>query len=155
MKSLGQEETLIRFTSQRELEGLAVDKGLRLRPFFYLAAFVVVLSFFGLMLARRGSAEITVLRQAGALYGEIAGGKTANYFSIRIVNRGLHAEQYKIKAVEGVQFVCSICEGDIEADSDRRGSLIVIFDSSVKERDLTIQINQETLPIKLLSPKGT
>lgn len=155
MKNLGQAEGLISFKSQRELDGLVVDKGLRTRPLLYFVGLLVVLVIFGTMLTMRKSADITVLRQAGALYGEISDGRIANYYSLRIVNRSLHGEDFKIVPVEGFQFICSLCGEEIAADSDRRGSLIVIFDRAVKEPNLTIQINQERLPIKLISPGGS
>ncbi len=96
---------LIGYTSQAKLERkgagrLAVSK-LRARTILYPGAICLVAGLLALAIARRGTAEVTLVRAIGAPYAVQATGDVHNMARLRIDNHSDADRQYHIALVDG------------------------------------------------------
>jgi cytochrome c oxidase accessory protein FixG len=89
---------LVRYTSQAELDG-EPRRWLRPRVVLYPVLLVVVWGALALAVARRESADVTVLRAPGGPFAILPSGDVSNHVRIKIVNRGAAPERYLVQLV--------------------------------------------------------
>jgi cytochrome c oxidase accessory protein FixG len=99
MDRLGRARGLIRYSSQDELTG-ARRQLLRPRVVIYPAIFAIVVGLFVMALGSRPTADVTVLRVAGAPFQLLSGELVSNQVRLRIVNRGRTERSYTVEVVE-------------------------------------------------------
>ena len=111
MEKVGRPTGLIRYSSQRSLEG-APRKGIRARLAVYPALLSVLLLSAGYLLATRQDGAIAVLRTQGVPYTvrtDAAGAGTVesveSIVRLRIDNRTREARTYSVSAADGVELV--------------------------------------------------
>jgi len=92
---------LIRYTSQRELEG-GKTRWLRFRLIGYSVVLLVMATAFAWRLTTRVPLEITAIRERNALYTENAAGEIENVYTLRILNMDERAHGYRLRA-EGLE----------------------------------------------------
>jgi cytochrome c oxidase accessory protein FixG len=110
MDKMGYEPGLIRYASERELEG-GKTHWLRPRLFGYVAAILVMATAFSWRIYARVPLEMTVLRDRNQLYTEIAPGEIANVYTLQILNMDEEAHSYRLR-IEGLED--ARIEGDVE-----------------------------------------
>lgn len=87
MDKLGQPGGLVRYASEREIEG-GKTKLVRPRPVFYGVALLCVVVVFGLLLNGRQSLEMDVVRDAkGGAFSQTADGRVSNLYLVRLINK--------------------------------------------------------------------
>ena len=109
MTKLGRPTGLIRYSSQRALEGTP-RKGIRARLVVYPAMLLVLVSASVYMLATREDAAVAVLRTQGVPYKVLAGKPTEapvveSIVRMRIDNRTREARSYIVRGGAGVELV--------------------------------------------------
>ncbi|MCA8942632.1 MAG: cytochrome c oxidase accessory protein CcoG [Planctomycetes bacterium] len=115
MAKLGQAPGLVRYDSQRGLEG-GKRRFVRPRLFFYIVMFLIGVTVFAFAASERTPYELDVLRQRGAPY-TIDNGVVQNSFTVRIFNKqpDKHTFELVLPAMPGVEFTAPIRQ--IELDS--------------------------------------
>ena len=101
MDKLGRPRGLIRYASQRSLEG----KGrhwLRPRLVAYPAIITVLVTIMAVVFISRESAFVTIIRGPGSPFTVLEGGMVANPIKIKIHDRSVAGAQYSI-SVEGIE----------------------------------------------------
>ena len=121
MDRVGKPRGLIRLSSQHALEtrGRARTRLVRPRILVYPAIIGVLLSLMGFVLAHRGNADVTVLRQLNAPYVVTEDGSVRNQLRVKVVNRADGPRTYRM-SLEGVddaqilapQFPLTVKKGD-------------------------------------------
>jgi cytochrome c oxidase accessory protein FixG len=99
MERLGKPRGLIRFSSQARMAG-EVGRWLRPRVLVYPAIIVALLSAFGVILAHKQSADVTLLRGLGRPFDELTPGEITNQLRVKIRNRSGDAANYAVALVE-------------------------------------------------------
>ena len=131
MDKMGYERGLIRYASERELEG---DKTHWLRPRLigYVAAILVMATAFSWRIYSRVPLEMTIIRDRNQLYTEIAPGEIANIYTLQIVNMDEAMHSYQLR-IEG------LTEGRIDG-----------------EQALTMNGSEvRTLPLRVIAPRDS
>ncbi len=100
MDRIGRPRGLIRYTSQEALAGKP-RRLLRPRVVLYPLAFALAFGTLLVALANKDSADVTVLRGAGAPFTEEPDGRISNQVRIKVTNRGGKEARYRIE-VAGV-----------------------------------------------------
>ena len=95
MDKIDRPRGLIRYTSREILES-GKRHILRPRVIAYPLLLVVVFSALGLALARKDSADITVLRGLGSPFMELPSGEISNQIRVKLVNRSGQPREYQI-----------------------------------------------------------
>mgnify|MGYP002780141474 CR=1 FL=1 len=96
MTKVGKPTGLIRYTSRRELDG-GRTRLVRARTVIYPTVLVALLGAFGWTLAHKESAEVTVLRGAGAPFTiDPATGRVINQVRVKVRNESGEARAYTI-----------------------------------------------------------
>jgi cytochrome c oxidase accessory protein FixG len=87
MNKLGRPEGLVRYASEREIEG-GKTKFVRPRPAFYAAALICLVTAFGMLLASRQPLELDAVRDSkkGA-FSQSADGRVTNQYNVRLINK--------------------------------------------------------------------
>lgn len=146
---------LIRAASEMELQGQVKGRKMRLRPLLYLTLLLVNLGIVFYLVARRDLLKTTILRQASSTFVEISPERTANYFSVRVVNQGHTRERFEMSAPEGVDLICSLCGRDIEPNQEIRGNLVVFFNPQKVSGHVTLLMkgSEKSIDLPLLSAR--
>ncbi|PIQ62524.1 MAG: cytochrome c oxidase accessory protein CcoG [Bacteroidetes bacterium CG12_big_fil_rev_8_21_14_0_65_60_17] len=100
MDNIGKPRGLIRYTSERELEG-GKTRLLRPRTVVYAAALVFVLSAFSLVLSQRSDFDVNIGRAVGEPYAELGDGRIANRLRFRVRNQTPQPASFSIRTAEG------------------------------------------------------
>lgn len=97
MARRGKARGLIRISSQSRMEG---DGGRWLRPrlILYAAVMLSLLTAFGTVLARKRTADVTLLRRPGTPFHELTPGEITNQIGVKITNRSGADACYRIEA---------------------------------------------------------
>ncbi len=99
MEKTGQPKGLIRYSSQAALEGQPT-KVVRPRTVIYLGAIALLVGAFTVVLAGKGTFDVTILRGLGRPYLSDEQGVVENTLRVRIVNRSGVPRRYVIDVVE-------------------------------------------------------
>ena len=99
MDRIGKPRGLIRFSSQARMEG---EPGRLLRPrvILYPLVLLALMSVFGVVLASKQPADVTLLRGIGAPFNTLASGEVTNQLRVKIKNRSAQDAAYRIDVVE-------------------------------------------------------
>jgi cytochrome c oxidase accessory protein FixG len=106
MDKIGRPRGLVRYTSREELAG-AARRLLRPRVVIYPLLLVVAWGALGVALARRETAEVTLLRGIGVPFTILPDGEISNQMRIKIANRGTEERAYRLELAnaEGLTLV--------------------------------------------------
>ncbi len=147
---------LIRPTSEMELQGKAKTRKLRLRPFFYLILLLCNVGLVIFLVARRDSLKATVLRQPASTFVELSPDRTANYFSVRVVNQGHTKETFQLIVPASIDLICSLCGQSVEPNQELSGNLVVFFNQQKIKGSVQLFIKGSEKPLDLpLLSRGT
>jgi polyferredoxin len=126
MTKLGRPTGLIRYGSQRTLAG-EPRRGVRMRLVVYPLLLAVLLTAFGVLLARRKDAFVAVLRTQGVPYVVQAAGaadeRIESIVRMRIDNRARDARRYLARGAEGVTLAR---DAAVEVPGDGSGEVDVV-----------------------------
>ena len=99
MDRLGKPRGLIRFSSQARIEGQS-GRMLRPRVVIYPALMLVLIAAFTVVMARKQTADVTLLRGVGgAPFTQLASGEIVNQIRVKITNRNAGPAVYRIEVV--------------------------------------------------------
>jgi cytochrome c oxidase accessory protein FixG len=161
MTKLKKPTGLIRFSSQARIEG---EPGRLIRPrvLIYPAVMLVLLTGFGLALAGKQSADITLLRGLGKPFLELTPGEVTNQIRVKIKNRSGRDAEYKIEIVGDIPATITTSENPIsvEANQSRMEPVSIAVPQSVFEDgkyDITLRISDgadfsEEMTYRMLGP---
>ena len=100
MRKMGYEPGLVRYTSERELEG-GKTHWLRPRIIGYIAMLTVMISVFSYNVLTRMPLEMTVIRDRNTLFVETADGGVENIYRLHIVNMDPEPHTF-VLSVDGI-----------------------------------------------------
>ncbi|MBP7146901.1 MAG: cytochrome c oxidase accessory protein CcoG [Acidobacteria bacterium] len=103
MDRLGRPRGLIRYSSQDALAGRR-SKVLRPRVILYPLVLVLLLGLLGASLARRESADVTLLRGIGSPFAVLPDGSISNQLRVKVVNRGAADASYLVELLGAPEF---------------------------------------------------
>jgi cytochrome c oxidase accessory protein FixG len=121
MSKMGYDPGLIRYTSERELEGGSTH-WLRPRLIGYICVLLVMFTAFSWRLASRVPLDITVIRERTQLYVENSNGEIENIYTLRLLNMDEEMHSYVLR-IEGLENGRIIGETEVTLDSDEVRSL--------------------------------
>jgi len=162
MDKIGRPRGLIRYSSQRRLEG---DTARRIRPrvVLYPAMLTIVLAGFITALATRADAHVTLLRGAGKPYNVMDDGHIANNLTVKIRNRINKVEDFSIQVL-GVDGATVLSDRNPAAIAGFHLDTLPILIQAPPEAfshakiDATIRITTDEgfskdIPVKLFGPR--
>ncbi len=149
MRKMGYEPGLVRYTSERELEG-GKTHWLRPRIIGYIVMLTVMVSVFSYNVVSRVPLEMTVIRDRNNLYVETADGGVENIYRLHIVNmdRNPHTFVLTIDGIEGAS-VKGTTRYAMLGSEDREVTLRVRADKAAltsPSTDLNFEIVAEDMP---------
>lgn len=167
MTKVGKPTGLIRYTSRDALAGKA-RRLLRARTILYPAAFTLTFGGFLVAIGVKDDADVTLLRGVGAPFTVMADGRVSNQVRIKIANRTLVPQRYRI-TVEQLGAAGGATGADVIAPENplligptetRETSVFVIVPVSVftaGARSVTIRLTDghdftQNLSYRLLGP---
>ena len=158
LSKIGKPLGLIRYASQRTLEE-GTHRLLRPRVLVYPTIILVLFASFITVLARRGTAYVSVLRGVGAPYTVLESGLISNPALIKVHNRGAEARQYELSIVgiEGAEVVGEsgdllVDPGQIETASLRLAVPRDAFKGAVNGRlDIQLRVTDHATYDRILS----
>jgi len=115
MDKMNYERGLIRYTSERELEGEKTH-WLRPRLFGYLAAILIMSAAFSWRIYSRVPLEVTVIRERTQLYVQNADGDIENIYTLQILNMDEEMHSYALR-IEGLEDGRIIGTDEVTLDS--------------------------------------
>jgi len=115
MDKMNYERGLIRYTSERELEGEKTH-WLRPRLFGYLAAILIMSAAFSWRIYSRVPLEVTVIRERTQLYVQNADGDIENIYTLQILNMDEEMHSYALR-IEGLEDGRIIGTNEVTLDS--------------------------------------
>lgn len=149
MRKMGYDPGLVRYTSERELEG-GKTHWLRPRIIGYIVMLTVMVSVFSYNIASRVPLELTVIRDRNNLYVETGDGGIENIYRLHIVNmdHSPHSFVLQLDGVPGAE-VRGATRYDLAGSEDREFTLRVYADKQVlsaPSTDLSFEIVAEDMP---------
>jgi cytochrome c oxidase accessory protein FixG len=149
MRKMGYEPGLVRYTSERELEG-GNTHWLRPRVIGYIAMIGVMVSVFSYNVFSRIPLEMTVIRDRNTLFVETADGGVENIYRLHIVNMDArpHTFVLTIDGIAGAE-VRGETRYAMAGSEDREINLRVYADAdalSAPSTDLTFEVSAEDMP---------
>jgi len=149
MRKMGYEPGLVRYTSERELEG-GRTHWLRPRIIGYITMICVMIGVFSYNVFSRIPLEMTVIRDRNTLFVETADGGVENIYRLHIVNMDArpHTFVLTIDGIPGAE-VRGETRYAMTGNEDREINLRVRADAgalSVPSTDLTFEIVAEDMP---------
>jgi cytochrome c oxidase accessory protein FixG len=96
MERIGRPRGLIRYSSYRGIEA-PFHKLLTLRVMGYAAVLAVLVGVVVYLFSTRSEVQAIILREPGRLYNELADGRLANFYSLKIVNKTFDALPVEIR----------------------------------------------------------
>ncbi len=100
MDNIGKPRGLIRYTSERELDGKKT-RLVRPRTLIYSAALIFVLSAFSVVITQRSDYDINIGRAVGEPYAELGDGRIANRLRFRVRNQTAQPASFSVRAASG------------------------------------------------------
>jgi cytochrome c oxidase accessory protein FixG len=163
MERLGQPRGLIRFSSQARISG---ERGSWLRPrvIVYPAVILLLLTAFGVVLAGKQPADVTLLRGLGVPFTQLTPGEITNQLRVKIKNRSGEDASYSITITDRedawVTLTDSSCR--VAAGESRTEPVLVALPKSAFQGghcDVTVRVSdgdkfQKDLTYRLLGPRG-
>ncbi|EAQ99390.1 cytochrome c oxidase accessory protein CcoG [Congregibacter litoralis] len=149
MRKMGYDPGLVRYTSERELEG-GTTQWFRPRIIGYIVMLSLMVGVFSYNIASRIPLELTVIRDRNNLYVETADGGVENIYRLHIVNMDGSPHKYvlRLDGLEGATI-----KGDtryaLDASEDREVTLRVAAkatDLSTPSTSFTFEIVAEDMP---------
>ncbi len=131
MDKLGRPGGLVRYVSEREIEG-GQTKLVRARPIMYGVALLAVLSIYGLLLTGRSPLDMDVVRDAGAgAFTQAADGRVANLYQVRLINKEQPARtvELSLKGFSKAELVVPVNPLTLEAESSQVIKVFVLCPS--------------------------
>lgn len=106
MDKMGYERGLIRYASERELDG-GRTHWLRPRLIGYIVALLVMVSAFSWRIYTRVPLELTVIRDRSQLYTEVAGDAIENVYTLQILNmaEAMHSYSLRLEGLPGASII--------------------------------------------------
>ena len=149
MRKMGYEPGLVRYTSERELEG-GKTHWLRPRIIGYIVMLCVMTSVFAYNVWSRIPLELTVIRDRNTLFVETADGGIENIYRLHIVNMDPRPHTYvlNVSGIDGLE-VKGLTRYDLAGSEDRVVNLRVWADAEQLElpsTDLSFEIRAEDQP---------
>ncbi len=149
MRKMGYEPGLVRYTSERELEG-GTTHWLRPRIIGYIVMLTVMVSVFSYNIASRVPLELTVIRDRNNLYVETGDGGVENIYRLHIVNMDPKPHRFvlQIDGVPGAE-VLGATSYELDGSEDREITLRVHASRDVlsaPSTDLSFEIVAEDMP---------
>lgn len=149
MRKMGYEPGLVRYTSERELEGEKTH-WLRPRIIGYIIMLSLMISVFSYNIVTRIPVEMVVMRDRNNLYVETADGGVENIYRLHIVNMDPQPHNYQltVKGIEGAE-VSGATSFALGGGEDRDVTLRVRADTdslSAPSTELTFEIVAEDMP---------
>lgn len=161
MSKLGRPTGLIRYSSQRAMEG-GRTRLLRPRVVVYPVLLLIVAAAFITVLSRTGQTEVQVLRAAGLPFNRLDSGEIANQVRVRITNRTPEPRRYTLALVSppGARLEASHNPIEVAAGTQRSDLvLLAVAPASFSTADLEAIIRIDDgqgwsaeLPYRLLGP---
>ncbi|MBM4092899.1 MAG: cytochrome c oxidase accessory protein CcoG [Planctomycetes bacterium] len=154
---------LIRFSSQSRMEG---DRPGRPRPrvIAYPAIIVVLLIAFGIVLAGKQPADVTLLRGLGRPFTETTPGMVTNQVRVKIANRGRVAARYSLDVADATRATLTAAEMPflVEAGQSRTEPVSITVPAGLftnGRRDIRLRVSDgagfsQVLTYRLLGPFG-
>ena len=131
MDRLGRPRGLIRFSSQARIAGLR-SRLLRPRVILYPAILLGLVTAFAFVLARKESADVTLLRGLGLPFTELAAGEITNSIRVKIRNRNASPAEYRLEAVDPQARLTSSGEAlAVSAGGSRTETVLITVPRSV------------------------
>jgi cytochrome c oxidase accessory protein FixG len=163
MDRLGMPRGLIRFSSQARIAGKA-SRFLRPRVIIYPAVIAVFLCAFGVMLAGKKTADVTLLRGVGRPFYEVAPGQITNQIRVKIQNRSGADASYQIELDGGSPAQLTVSENPmvVSAGESRTEPVTVVLPASAfkdGKSELRLRISDgqsfdQEFTYRLLGPRG-
>lgn len=129
MKSIGQEEGLIRFDSEN---GIANKQKLKITPRTIAYSFVLtaLLGVLVILLASRSDVETSILRTPGLLYQEQPNNCVSNLYNIKLINKTHESLPVTLRVESGSGQIKMVGNDTIkvEKENSASGSFFVIID---------------------------
>jgi cytochrome c oxidase accessory protein FixG len=146
MDRLGRSRGLIRFSSQARIAGQP-SRLLRPRVILYPAILLGLVTAFGFVLARKESADVTLLRGLGLPFTELAPGEITNSIRVKIRNRSREPETYRVEAVDPEARLTSADEVlEVSAGGARTETVLITVPRSVFRNgtyEVTLRVSDE------------
>lgn len=135
MTRIGKPRGLVRYTSERELEG-GERRLVRPRLFVYLAAVLLAYGAFVTLVVTRSDADVEVLRGSRDPFRTLPTGEVANQLRARVTNNRAEAQSFTIELLEpaGGALVTSVSPLRVEPDAIGHVDLVVTLPRSAFER---------------------
>ena len=163
MDRIGLEPGLISYTSQAELES-GNRSFLRPRLVVYSAILLVMFSAFGISLAGKSSADVTLLRGLGAPFTVLPNGDISNQIRLKIANRAPEERSYLIELVDsdGVTLVAPENPLVVEAsETGMTGAFVTAPPAAFTDEEISITLRigdgvdfSRDISYRLLGPAG-
>jgi cytochrome c oxidase accessory protein FixG len=99
MEKMGYAKGLVRYSSERELEG-GTTHLLRPRLVGYAAALVIMIGAFAWLLATRSEVSLDVIKDRG-MFRENAAGQIENIYNLKLINKTQQDLRYRLELAEG------------------------------------------------------
>lgn len=149
MRKMGYEPGLVRYTSERELEG-GKTHWLRPRIIGYIVMLALMVSVFTYSVLSRIPVELTVMRDRNTLFVETADGGVENIYRLHIVNMDPkpHTYSLSVTGIDGLE-VKGLTRYNLAGSEDREINLRVRADAdalSAPRTDITFEIVAEDMP---------
>lgn len=164
MDRIGLEPGLISYTSQAELE-TGERSFLRPRLVVYSAILLVMFSAFGISLAGKTSADVTLLRGLGAPFTVLPNGDISNQIRLKIANRSPEERSYLIELVDadGITLVAPENPMIVAAgETGMTGAFVTAPPAAFSADEVTITVRigdgvdfSRDLAYRILGPSGT
>jgi cytochrome c oxidase accessory protein FixG len=149
MRKMGYEPGLVRYTSERELEG-GKTHWLRPRIIGYIVMLTLMVSVFSYNVATRVPLEMTVMRDRNNLYVETGNGGVENIYRLHIVNMDTRPHDFvlTVDGVDGAE-IRGLTRYQLEGSEDREITLRVWAEKSSMDApsvDLNFELVAQDMP---------
>ena len=149
MRKMGYEPGLVRYTSERELEG-GKTHWLRPRIIGYAVMLAIMLTVFSYNVVSRIPLEMTVIRDRNTLFVETEDGHIENIYRLHIVNMDPrpHEFQLSLRGIEGAELLGEDSY-QLDGGEDREVTLRVRVSAealSEANSDLSFEISASDMP---------
>jgi cytochrome c oxidase accessory protein FixG len=149
MRKMGYEPGLVRYTSERELEG-GKTHWLRPRIIGYIVMLTLMVSVFSYNVATRVPLEMTVMRDRNNLYVETGNGGVENIYRLHIVNMDTRPHDFvlTVDGVDGAE-IRGLTRYQLEGSEDREITLRVWAEKSSLDApsvDLNFELIAQDMP---------
>lgn len=163
MEKIGFEPGLISYTSQAELES-GQRSFLRPRLVVYSAILLVMFGAFGVSLAGKSSADVTLLRGLGAPFTVLPNGEVSNQIRLKIANRSPDERSYLFELVDSDGVTLVAPENPLvvgSGETEMTGAFLTARKAAFADGELAITLRigdgvdfSREITYRLLGPSG-